>query len=58
MRALADASRLRRFFRELARATNEETTVYVTIEPQLYRYPHIDPKSFAVRVEAILRRLP
>jgi hypothetical protein len=30
MRTLADASRLRRFFRELARATNEETAVYVT----------------------------
>lgn len=30
MRALADAERLRRFFRELAAATHEETAVFVT----------------------------
>ena len=41
MRRLADAERLRELFE--------------AVEPQLYRYPAIDPKSFRGRLEEALR---
>jgi hypothetical protein len=51
MRGLADAERLRRFLRELARRLRD---LFEAIEPRLHRYPAIDPPSFRKRLDKAL----
>jgi len=31
--------------------------LYETVEPNLYKYPAIDPKSFRAKVDTVLREL-
>ncbi len=55
MRALADADRIRRFMAALAanvELASPADFIPVGIEPELYRYPAVDPVTFRRAVEA------
>jgi len=70
MRPVADAERIRALVRELARAAEQPTRLYlvggatavflgwrettVDVEPELFRYPAIDPPTFRHELEAAL----
>ena len=52
MRELAEAGSVRAFMREVGKAARRE--MFDAIRPSLYRYPAIDPDSFARALEAAL----
>lgn len=69
MRELADAARIERFMRELGRAVDvremierglvnpaEALVQFEAIEPELYRFPAIDPTSFRKAVHRLFGR--
>lgn len=60
MRRLADAERLGAFLRAMARAADEVQParlreLFERIEPELYRYPALNPASFRQAVDIALQ---
>ena len=67
MRGLTDREALARFMRALGNAATADAPVYFTggsrperlrelfaaTEPEMYRYPAIDPRSFRAAVDAV-----
>ncbi len=60
MRPPVDEPRIRALARELARVARVPVRIYLlrelyeAIEPELYRYPAIDPPAFRGKLDALL----
>lgn len=55
MREVVDPERIHRFMTVLAAAAREPGQAYFDqIEPELYRFPSLDPATFRLAVEAAL----